>query len=111
MKATRYYLYEDVMTDAVLPYSTAYTVGFNDSSERDIIAPWTDPLPAVEIKRWAIVAKMDVTDNDGDLLKRGEHIFGYDSEVDAINHLKDWSNRDWYEIVELTGTLPAREAT
>jgi hypothetical protein len=93
-----------------IAYNQPYAF-FNHGSHPhfDIIAPWTDPLPAMEIKRWAIVAKIDLEDDDGVLMKRGEYIYGYDSEDAANKNLRAWSNSAWYEIVELTGTLPARE--
>jgi hypothetical protein len=108
-KGKDYFYYESRPENGALCFVYPYQYHKNGSHDYDIVAPWTEPLPAMEIKRWAIVAKIDVTDNNGDLLKRGEHIFGYDSEDDAKNHLIGWSNKDWYEIVELTGTLPATE--
>jgi hypothetical protein len=106
------WVYMDEASDELHRYSTPFFyLEENDSDGWDIIAPWSDPLPAIEIRRWAIIAKIDLNDDDGVLMKRGEYIGGYASEDAANKDLRAWSNSAWYEIVELVGTLPSRETT
>jgi hypothetical protein len=81
----------------------------------DIIAPWTEPLPAIEIKRWAIVQVTDKrleyrncggrSDAGFTDIKRGE-VLKCSSD---INYLKQNLKED-EEIVELVGILPPSDA-
>jgi hypothetical protein len=74
----------------------------SDNQDLDIIAPWTDPLPAVEIKRWAVVAVQD-----GGMSYRGKILAEFNSKPAA----QAWSGASgvYLEIVELVGILPARD--
>jgi hypothetical protein len=126
-KLSRWYFYESADYDyhPVNVYDThpyeaqEHDGGPNDHRSWDIIAPWTEPpvgkvLPSLEIKRWAVVQVMDKrveygyagghTDEGFDDIKRGT-VLKINSD---INYLKR-NLKDGEEIVELTGTLPARE--
>lgn len=71
------------------------------SCEYDIIAPWTDPLPAMEIKRYVLVAA--VGKNRGDILEM------HDSREEAEFECSKYAFPDDIEIVETIITLPERE--
>ena len=84
----------------VLPFNY-----FDDCSESagDIVGEWTEEtkLPAVEIKRWAVVNK------DGSDVFAG--LFRSKTKADVMLSTLDKSEQ--YEIVELIGTLPERKLT
>jgi hypothetical protein len=69
----------------------------------DIIAPWTEPLPAVPIRRWALVST--VTRKEPPRASRGE-VMRY---CDSIEEAEE-ERGDEEEIVELVGTLPSSDA-
>jgi hypothetical protein len=100
-KATERWIYQMVPGD-ILTYDKPYM--YNPTScEYDIIAPWVEPLPAMEIKRWAVVVSTQwgqkgrgfVLRTTGDKESAKETQKTYHVDVDT-------------EIVELTGTLPAK---
>lgn len=95
------YLYEDPDNDW-LEYTRPFQYWQQDDDDfYDIIAPWTDPLPAMEIKRWAVVCVVGE--------ERGYAAWTFPSEHQAKEKRDSYSCPADYEIVELTGTLPARE--
>jgi hypothetical protein len=106
------YVYEDTDGD-MLEYARPFQYWLSDDDDNegyDIIAPWTEPLPAVEIKRWVATYIHD----NGMAWKRGDKIPFQDdflSLQSANNWFKKQGNPEEIEIVELTGTLPAREQT
>lgn len=67
------------------------------------LEPWVDEvvLPAVEIKRWAIVCV-----EDGITYGRGKVIAEFDTKTRAESY---GATGEYLEIVELTGTLPERK--
>jgi hypothetical protein len=112
------YLY-DSKKDGLWVFDTRTTVNKDSPFRCDIVGEWVDSpesqvLPAMEIKRWAVVQVMDKrveygyagghTDEGFDDIKRGP-VLKINSD---INYLKR-NLKDGEEIVELTGTLPARE--
>jgi hypothetical protein len=70
----------------------------SDISRLDVIAPWVDPLPAVDVKSWAIVAKTGPA--------RGAISYvDYDSSV--IEHkMVNVYGTERFEVIELKGILP-----
>jgi hypothetical protein len=70
----------------------------------DIVAPWTKPLPAMEIKRWGIVYSKDTKTHP-----RGYFITASESKAVALAAITHYYSDIPVEIVELTGTLPAKE--
>jgi hypothetical protein len=96
-----YYLYEDSMVYAT--YREPYRhLDAPDDPGGDIIALWTDPLPAMEIKQWCVV-----TATESKWHSRGTSIDTCNSFDRALDVVKESSIS--LEIVELTGILPARE--
>ena len=75
----------------------------------DIVGEWVDEvvLPAVEIKRWSLICNEDYKH-----WKRGEFRFADNSiqEIEKVlNVYVEKEERKYWEIVELTGTLPERK--
>ena len=91
------YLYDDIDGD-IREYARPFQYWTDDSDNYDIVAPWTDEavLPAVEIKRWAVISR-----KDSFILKY------YTSLVEAKVGLSGLKGD--YEIVELVGVLPERK--
>lgn len=94
----------------VLPFNY-----FDDRSESalDIVGEWVDSpesqieevtLPAMEIKRWAVVFT-----KDGKFIRRGDVVCICSSFVDAVHRAAECEEH--VEIVELIGTLPERKVT
>jgi len=101
-KGIRLWIYEDKDGYIALFKSTAYNF-ISMSSTNDIIAPWTDPLPAVEIKRWAVVL-------DTRSQYRGAVDRTFESLEEATRQLNGYyKDKPYYTLVELVGTLPSRE--
>jgi hypothetical protein len=100
-----FYIYQDDVGNFD-PYDLPYFYNKDDIDE-DIIAPWTEPLPAVEIKRWAVIYTKDM-----DSGKRGESLSVHTSLNRARTFLERYpEEKDNFEIVELVGILPAKEIT
>jgi hypothetical protein len=95
----RYFLYEEQNTMEIHKYGHAFKYHSTCLPEYDIIAPWTEPLPEVEIKRWAVVR---TTPYKG--LCRG-----YVRAVGDNKKTLELDKQDDEEIVELVGTLPSKE--
>lgn len=94
MKA-QYWLYE-TENGGIFRYEQAPT-----------LAPWEDSLPAVEIKRWAVIFAKDTKEG-----KRGESLSIHTNVNRAHTFLNKLGEDIFdYEIVELTGTLPERKQT
>jgi hypothetical protein len=97
------YLYEDLDNDW-LEYTRPFQYWQEEGDNfYDIIAPWTEPLPEMEIKRWAVVYSVNHGVNGRH--KRGGVVTVQGSKSQAEKCLVYNS-----EIVELTGTLPAWES-
>jgi hypothetical protein len=92
------YYYENGTGDSKYTFDRPYHYHKNCDHDYDIIAPWTEPLPAVEIKRWAIVRTMPYKG-----LWRG-----YVRSVGDNKKTLELDKQDDEEIVELVGTLPVR---
>ncbi len=96
------YYYENQSGDIALPFERPYHYHKNCNHNYDIVAPWTEPtvretLPAIEIKRWAVVEK------DGEVIS----IHGCPGY--ALSRIPEHERFVTKFVVELTGTLPARE--
>jgi hypothetical protein len=98
------YLYQAVNSNFLRWYAGPYLCTKTVSNHnRDIIAPWTDePRPSVPIRRWALVST--VTRKEPPRASRGEVMRYCDSLEEA-----EEERGEEEEIVELVGTLPARE--
>ena len=91
-----YYRYLDLITSC-------------DDSQFNIIGEWTEEtkLPSLEIKRWSLICNEDYKH-----WKRGEFRFADNSvqEIEKVlNVYVEKEERKYWEIVELTGTLPERK--
>jgi hypothetical protein len=102
----KHYLYQRMDLNYSL-FSRPFNCFYESAGEQpnDIVAPWTDPLPAIEIKRWALVRRKGEFEDE----VRGTFILSLDSKEEAESVLNSRLDAENYEIVELTGTLPARE--
>lgn len=84
-----------------------YLFDDDDKSYMDIVGEWVDEvtLPAVEIKRWAVVFAKDTKEG-----KRGESL-SIHTNVNSAHIFLNKLGEDMFdcEIVELTGTLPERK--
>jgi hypothetical protein len=100
-KGVKGWIYQSADNICLLVYDSPYM--FNTTpGDNDIIAPWTDPLPAMEIKRWAVV--------DNKTKHRGAVIISNSSKEEAEYYLREMCiNPNDFEIIELTGTLPATD--
>lgn len=99
------YYYENAVRYVRYVYDRPFHYYKTQSHEYDIIAPWTNPLPAIEIKRWALVRRKGEFEDE----VRGTFILSLDSKEEVESVLNSRLDAENYEIVELTGILPARE--
>jgi hypothetical protein len=104
-KGKDYFYYESRPENGALCFVHPYQYHKNGSHDYDIVAPWTEPLPAMEIREWALVFREDISDG---AVKRGKRYAFCDSLKDANSMRCASIYKDKLEIVELTGTLPAK---
>jgi hypothetical protein len=98
-KGTERWIYQ-LDNGSLTQYDKPYMYN-STSCEHDIIAPWTEPLAPLEIKRWAVVVNVS---RGG--IARGFIYDTYNSKEEAREVVLHHYVGDT-EIVELTGTLPA----
>jgi hypothetical protein len=92
---------------SLVQYDEPYKYISGDTRPFDIEGEWVDVLPAMEIKRWAVVYILD----NGMAWRRGDKIPFQDdfySLLAAQNFIAKQGNPEELEIVELTGVLPER---
>lgn len=106
-KSIESWVYEEVLTETLLRYDLPFKyVDGISISDRDIVGEWTEEtkLPAVEIKRWAVIFAKDTDEG-----KRGES-FSIHTNIKSAQTFLDklGVGKVNFEIVELTGMLPER---
>ncbi len=96
------YYYEGENANATFCYNTPFSyISDGLSGVRDIVALWTEPLPAIEIKRYVLVAAVGKT--------RGDILEMHDSKEEAEFECSKYAFPDDIEIVETIIILPSRE--
>jgi hypothetical protein len=110
-KGQDYYYYETLAENCIYCFSNAYQYTKDGGSHPwDIIAPWTEPLPAMEIKRWGLVVSATNPRLSKVLAQtRGDILEVFESKEKAETELLEYATPEDIEIVELVGTLTPKE--